>query len=94
MVQDCIKKGTADQRSIIIDTLVKLQSSKVIDLMKHMYGNYVIQTALEYANEAQKSRFIKYVRESKDLLKKVRYGKHIISKVDSITYNRNHGGNN
>lgn len=47
VVQDCIKRGSLEQRSIIIDTLVKLQASKVIDLMKHMYGNYVIQTALE-----------------------------------------------
>jgi len=57
---------------------------KVVDLMKNMYGNYVIQTSLDVCNDQQKHKFIKYTRDYKDLLKKVRYGKHILNKVDEI----------
>jgi len=59
VVQECLKKGSAENVEKIIGSILNLNQLKVIDLMKHMYGNYVIQTALDVSNDTQKAKLVK-----------------------------------
>lgn len=71
-------------RSQLLDSILALESKKVIDLMKHMYGNYVVQTALDYATWRQKKAFVQIGMAHKELLKMVRYGKFILKRLEEF----------
>lgn len=58
VVQECFKKSSGVHRSLLLEAILALEPKLVIDLMKHMYGNYVVQTALDYANWRQKRAFV------------------------------------
>jgi len=58
-VQECLNKGTENQKNEIINAIVnKKYEESLFELMKNMYGNYVIQTALDVANDKNKDKLI------------------------------------
>jgi len=63
----CLRKGSPQHKSSLIDTIIYSDNEgMIIDLMKNMFGNYVIQTALEEATDEQKSNIIRYARQNKN----------------------------
>lgn len=84
VVQECFKMSGVSARSQLLDSILALESKKVIDLMKHMYGNYVVQTALDYATWRQKKAFVQIGMAHKELLKMVRYGKFILKRLEEF----------
>lgn len=73
VVQMCLRKGSPQHKTTLIDNIIYSENEEmIIDLMKNMFGNYVIQTALEEASEDQKNSIIRYARQNKNYLMKVR----------------------
>jgi len=73
VVQTCLKKGAPVHKSTLIDSIIYSENDcMIIDLMKNMFGNYVIQTALDEATEEQRAKIIKYARQNKNYLMRVR----------------------
>jgi len=90
VVQLTLKQVSEDHKNQLISSILNNKNRELlIDLMKNMYGNYVIQTALEMANDNQRSKLIKFASENKEMLKRVRYGKHILNKIEEYKHNMN-----
>lgn len=63
----------------------KGQNSQVLlMMMKDMYGNYVIQKALEVAQGAHLKAILQQIKDNSAQLRKVRYGRHIVSYVEKM----------
>jgi len=90
VVEKCLAYGNDEQKKSVMDKILDwpnkkhTQSVVLTQMMKDMYGNYVIQKALEVAKGAQLDSLVYQIKEQSALLKKVRYGRHIINCVEKI----------
>jgi len=98
VVEKCLAYGNDEQKKTVMDKILDwptkrhTQSVILTQMMKDMYGNYVIQKALEVSKGAQLDSLVYQIKEQQALLKKVRYGRHIISCVEKISQDKKING--
>ncbi len=63
------------------------RSFPICIMVRDQYANYVVQRIIEMAQGDIRTRFIDGLKQRVPNLKKVSYGKHIISRIEKITGN-------
>ncbi|KAM0851455.1 hypothetical protein ACQ4PT_052407 [Festuca glaucescens] len=80
VVETCLKEAHEPIRLEIIHELIN--DPRLINILLHEYGNYVIQTALkECENAPAHAALVRAIRTHVAALRKNKYGKRILSKI-------------
>ncbi|KAL8278430.1 hypothetical protein RQP46_009120 [Phenoliferia psychrophenolica] len=92
VVEKCIRVADATGRRAIIDELLNKQ--RLERLLRDSFANYVVQTALDYAEPAQRAQLIETIRPILPMIRNTPYGKRIQSKIQRETsdHMRGNGG--
>ncbi|GAA5969605.1 hypothetical protein JCM11641_008174 [Rhodosporidiobolus odoratus] len=92
VVEKCIRVADATGRRAIIDEL--LVKNRLERLLRDSFANYVVQTALDYAEPAQRAQLIETIRPILPMIRNTPYGKRIQSKIQRETndHMRHSGG--
>ncbi|GAA6057883.1 hypothetical protein JCM3770_001815 [Rhodotorula araucariae] len=91
VVEKCIRVADATGRRAIIDEL--LVKNRLERLLRDSFANYVVQTALDYAEPAQRAQLIETIRPILPMIRNTPYGKRIQSKIQRETNDHmRHGG--
>ncbi|KAK4166167.1 armadillo-type protein [Cladorrhinum sp. PSN259] len=89
VVEKCLRCASDTSRDLIITQL--LNSGEMERLLRDNFGNYVVQTALEYSSPTTKQRLIEVIRPLLPHIRSTPYGRRISAKIqahDSRTSNR------
>ncbi|GAA6020579.1 hypothetical protein JCM8202_006309 [Rhodotorula sphaerocarpa] len=90
VVEKCIRVADATGRRAIIDELLVKQ--RLERLLRDSFANYVVQTALDYAEPAQRTQLIETIRPILPQIRNTPYGKRIQSKIQRETSDHMHRG--
>ncbi|GAA5912750.1 uncharacterized protein JCM6883_006222 [Sporobolomyces salmoneus] len=91
VVEKCIRVADGTGRRAIIDELLVKQ--RLERLLRDSFANYVVQTALDYAEPAQRAQLIETIRPILPMIRNTPYGKRIQSKIQRETHDgMRHGG--
>lgn len=90
VVEKCIRVADATGRRAIIDELLNKQ--RLERLLRDSFANYVVQTALDYAEPAQRAQLIETIRPILPMIRNTPYGKRIQSKIQRETHDHHRGG--
>ncbi|KAL4087467.1 hypothetical protein PRIC1_013357 [Phytophthora ramorum] len=86
VVESCLEHATKEEISQIVDFILQCDESgascALLPMMKHMYGNYVVQKLLERANDRDRHRIVCIIRHNEDYLKRFTFGKHVLSRLE------------
>ncbi|CAH0475858.1 unnamed protein product [Peronospora belbahrii] len=86
VVESCLEHATNEEISQIVDFILQCDESgascALLPMMKHMYGNYVVQKLLERADDHDRQRIVCIVRHNEDYLKRFTFGKHVLSRLE------------
>ncbi|UIZ22872.1 hypothetical protein KXD40_003789 [Peronospora effusa] len=86
VVESCLEHATKEEVSRIIDFILQCDESgascALLPIMKHMYGNYVVQKLLERADDHDRQRIVCIIRHNEDYLKRFTFGKHVLSRLE------------
>ncbi|CAI5721061.1 unnamed protein product [Peronospora destructor] len=86
VVESCLEHATKEEVSRIIDFILQCDESgascALLPMMKHMYGNYVVQKLLERADDHDRQRIVCIIRHNEDYLKRFTFGKHVLSRLE------------
>ncbi|WOH04784.1 hypothetical protein DCAR_0624196 [Daucus carota subsp. sativus] len=85
VVEKCLKESTEDQISEIISELV--YSKDFLMLLQDQYGNYVAQSALEFAKDKQKVILVHAIQEHYPFIHSHPHGKRVLSRVKALSKN-------
>jgi len=87
VVEKCILNGDEIDRETLFNYVCPKKfhkNTRLIEMMKNEYGNYVIQKMIELANEEQLFRFANYTRNLDVKLCSFPFGKYIQSRMDKV----------
>uniref|UniRef100_M4B443 PUM-HD domain-containing protein n=1 Tax=Hyaloperonospora arabidopsidis (strain Emoy2) TaxID=559515 RepID=M4B443_HYAAE len=94
VVESCLEHATKEEISQIVDFILQCDESgascALLPMMKHMYGNYVVQKLLERADDHDRQRIICIVRHNEDYLKRFTFGKHVLSRLEREEHANNY----
>ncbi|KAG6597986.1 pumilio-like mating protein M90 [Phytophthora cinnamomi] len=86
VVESCLEHATKEEISQIVDFILRCDESgascALLPMMKHMYGNYVVQKLLERADDHDRHRIVCIIRHNEDYLKRFTFGKHVLSRLE------------
>eukprot|EP00644_Phytophthora_capsici_P014932 jgi/Phyca11/126772/e_gw1.65.81.1 len=86
VVESCLEHATKKEISQIVDFILRYDESgttcALLPMMKHMYGNYVVQKLLERADDHDRHRIVCIIRHNEDYLKRFTFGKHVLSRLE------------
>ncbi|EAU92953.2 pumilio-family RNA binding protein [Coprinopsis cinerea okayama7 len=89
VMEKCIRVAEHNTRKLVIEEL--LNRTRLEKLLRDSYGNYCVQTALDYAEPGQRALLVEGIRPVLPLIRNTPYGKRIQNKLQRIT--NGHGGN-
>ncbi len=75
----CIRVAEHNTRKMLIEEL--LNRTRLEKLLRDSFGNYCVQTALDYAEPNQRAILVEYIRPILPLIRNTPYGKRIQSKL-------------
>ncbi|ANB11297.1 Puf4p [Sugiyamaella lignohabitans] len=81
VIEKCLRIAEPETASLLIEELVR--SPKLDELLRDSYANYVIQTALDYAQPAVRQRLVDNIRPIIPSIRSTPYGRRIQSKLSS-----------
>ena len=84
VVEKCVAFGTYNDRQMIIDEILEVNSdssSPLLAMMKDGFGNYVIQKLLDVTEGEQRAQLVAKVKPQLLALKRYTYGKHLASSI-------------
>lgn len=87
VVEKCISFGAKADRKALIDEVLQLApdgSFPLLTMMKDQFANYVVQRMLDVVEGDQKDLLLQQIKPHLPLLRRVTYGKHIITKVEKL----------
>ncbi|KAI9914346.1 hypothetical protein PsorP6_008156 [Peronosclerospora sorghi] len=88
VVEACLEHATKEEISQIVDFILQCDESGascvLLPMMKHMYGNYVVQKLLERADEHDRQRIVCIIRHNEGYLKRFTFGKHVLSRLEPV----------
>ncbi|KAJ1752869.1 hypothetical protein LPJ78_000936 [Coemansia sp. RSA 989] len=79
VMEKCIRLASPHTRKLLVAPL--MQREKLEMLMRDSYGNYVVQTALDFADQHQRVEIIEAILPLLPLIRNTPYGKRIYSKL-------------
>ena len=79
VIEKCIRTTDGDTRQAMIKEL--MAGSELERLLRDSYANYVVQTAMEYADPELKDRLIDAIRPHIPAIKSTPHGKRIAAKI-------------
>ncbi|KAJ3540621.1 hypothetical protein NMY22_g4221 [Coprinellus aureogranulatus] len=82
VIEKCIRVAEHTTRKLVIDEL--LNRSRLEKLLRDSYGNYCVQTALDYADPGQRALLVEGIRPVLPLIRNTPYGKRIQNKLQRI----------
>ncbi|GLD99342.1 hypothetical protein PINS_up008061 [Pythium insidiosum] len=86
VVEACLERATKQQIGGVVDLILRSDengsSCALLPMMKHMYGNYVVQKLLDKADSRDRQRIACIVQHNADYLKRFTYGKHVLSRLE------------
>lgn len=101
VVEKCLQYGDAQERRELIDKMLERPQGDrrapcpLVLMMKDPYANYVVQKVIDRAENDQHKRVVHLVKENATALKKLTYGKHILTRLESRKEGKhNHNHNN
>jgi len=81
VVEKCIRCALEPSRDMIVNEL--LVPNEMERLLRDSFGNYVIQTALEYSSPAMKQRVVETIRPLLPSIRTTPYGRRIQAKIQA-----------
>ncbi|KAI6153219.1 ARM repeat-containing protein [Pisolithus tinctorius] len=90
VIEKCIRVAEHSTRKIIIEEL--LNRSRLEKLLRDSYGNYCVQTALDYADPGQRALLVEGIRPVLPLIRNTPYGKRIQNKLQREHVDNFNGG--
>jgi hypothetical protein len=79
VIEKCLRCAQEPSKDMLIEEM--LQPSELDRLLRDSFANYVIQTALDYANPAMKTRLIEAIRPHLAAIRTTPYGRRIQAKI-------------
>ncbi|KAI0719110.1 ARM repeat-containing protein [Cerioporus squamosus] len=79
VIEKCIRVAEHSTRKMLISEL--LNRTRLEKLLRDSYGNYCVQTALDYAEPAQRALLVEGIRPVLPLIRNTPYGKRIQNKL-------------
>jgi hypothetical protein len=79
VIEKCLRCAQEPSKDMLIEEM--LQPSELDRLLRDSFANYVIQTALDYANPAMKNRLIEAIRPYLPAIRTTPYGRRIQAKI-------------
>ncbi|EIW86350.1 ARM repeat-containing protein [Coniophora puteana RWD-64-598 SS2] len=79
VIEKCIRVAEHSTRKILIEEV--LNRSRLEKLLRDSYGNYCVQTALDYAEASQRALLVEGIRPVLPLIRNTPYGKRIQNKL-------------
>ncbi|KAF5377307.1 hypothetical protein D9615_006384 [Tricholomella constricta] len=79
VIEKCVRVAEHSTRKMLIEEL--LNRTRLEKLLRDSYGNYCVQTALDYAEPAQRALLVEGIRPILPLIRNTPYGKRIQNKL-------------
>jgi hypothetical protein len=79
VIEKCLRCAQEPSKDMLIEEM--LQPAELDRLLRDSFANYVIQTALDYANPAMKTRLIEAIRPHLPAIRTTPYGRRIQAKI-------------
>ncbi|THH20986.1 hypothetical protein EW146_g472 [Bondarzewia mesenterica] len=79
VIEKCVRVAEHGTRKMLIDEL--LNRTRLEKLLRDSYGNYCVQTALDYAEPGQRALLVEGIRPVLPLIRNTPYGKRIQNKL-------------
>lgn len=79
VIEKCVRVAETSTRKMLIEEL--LNRSRLEKLLRDSYGNYCVQTALDYADPTQRALLVEGIRPVLPLIRNTPYGKRIQNKL-------------
>ncbi|KAG6814436.1 hypothetical protein H0H92_007439 [Tricholoma furcatifolium] len=79
VIEKCIRVAEHGTRKMLIDEL--LNRTRLEKLLRDSYGNYCVQTALDYSDPSQRAALVEGIRPILPLIRNTPYGKRIQNKL-------------
>ncbi|EHL03072.1 putative Pumilio domain-containing protein C6G9.14 [Glarea lozoyensis 74030] len=79
VIEKCLRCAKEPSKDMLIEEM--LQPTELDRLLRDSFANYVIQTALDYANPAMKTRLIEAIRPHLPAIRTTPYGRRIQAKI-------------
>ncbi|KDQ54912.1 hypothetical protein JAAARDRAFT_80100 [Jaapia argillacea MUCL 33604] len=79
VIEKCIRVAEHSTRKLLIEEM--LNRTRLEKLLRDSYGNYCVQTALDYAEPAQRALLVDGIRPVLPLIRNTPYGKRIQNKL-------------
>ncbi|KAG5654281.1 hypothetical protein H0H81_005130 [Sphagnurus paluster] len=79
VIEKCVRVAEHNTRKMLIEEL--LNRTRLEKLLRDSYGNYCVQTALDYAEPAQRALLVEGIRPILPLIRNTPYGKRIQNKL-------------
>ncbi|KAL4264420.1 PUM-HD domain-containing protein [Pleurotus pulmonarius] len=82
VIEKCVRVAEHSTRKMLIEEF--LNRSRLEKLLRDSYGNYCVQTALDYAEPNQRALLVEGIRPVLPLIRNTPYGKRIQNKLQRI----------
>ncbi|KAG8717108.1 hypothetical protein FRC08_008186 [Ceratobasidium sp. 394] len=95
VIEKCIRVAEHNTRKMLIEEL--LNRNRLEKLLRDSFGNYCVQTALDYAEPTQRMLLVEGIRPILPLIRNTPYGKRIQSKLQREqmeSHHQQYGGHN
>ncbi|CAK5265001.1 unnamed protein product [Mycena citricolor] len=79
VIEKCVRVAEHSTRKLLIEEL--LNRTRLEKLLRDSYGNYCVQTALDYAEPSQRALLVEGIRPVLPLIRNTPYGKRIQNKL-------------
>jgi len=79
VIEKCVRVAEHNTRKMLIEEL--LNRTRLEKLLRDSYGNYCVQTALDYAEPSQRALLVEGIRPVLPLIRNTPYGKRIQNKL-------------
>jgi hypothetical protein len=79
VIEKCLRCAQEPSKDMLIEEM--LQPAELDRLLRDSFANYVIQTALDYANPSMKSRLVEAIRPHLPAIRTTPYGRRIQAKI-------------
>ncbi|KAK2461726.1 hypothetical protein APHAL10511_006189 [Amanita phalloides] len=79
VIEKCVRVAEQNTRKLLIDEF--LNRTRLEKLLRDSYGNYCVQTALDYAEPGQRALLVEGIRPVLPLIRNTPYGKRIQNKL-------------
>ncbi|KIX94095.1 uncharacterized protein Z520_10121 [Fonsecaea multimorphosa CBS 102226] len=79
VIEKCLRTADTDTKRAMIEEM--LMGNELEKMLRDSFANYVVQTAMEYADPATKMRLVDSIRPILPLIKQTPHGRRIASKI-------------